>query len=330
MSSLENIVFRFIPGTTYMSFPSTTWRDILRCLGHDLNILSTRYSMALGRLSSPQESYCTSWRGESVLLARTSDLFLILSLLVDKLSHTVMACPAHCNAIGCQRHVSDAAGLQSVVSCKVLLTTIGRNRNLGTLELACSLLAISLRTACSTSAGDGRMVISGWAGHGQCTHSILIKQEGMPPSSMVLLAYSYYSRPPTICREILQYLSQLLVERRRTRRSLSYSEYSVPASVVLTASSQIWRFIAFPTTGTRHRVPQNVQPVTSIHASHISILVHGQLRSYLPRLLRLTAFLSLRLRALAQLRIHPTSPLARPSRHVQINLSIQSTQLATA
>jgi hypothetical protein len=47
------------------------------------------------------------------------------------------------------------------------------------------------------------MVISGWAGHGQCIHSILIKQEGMSPSLMILFAYLYYSQPPTICHEIL-------------------------------------------------------------------------------------------------------------------------------
>lgn len=141
--------------------------------------------------------------GGPVLLVRTSDLSLLVSLLVDKLSHTAMACSTHCNAIRCQRHSSEATGSHPVVSFKVLLTTIGRNRNLGTVELACSLPAISLRTACSTSAGDGRMVISGWAGHGQCTHSILIKQEGMPPSSMVLLAYLYYSRPQIICHETL-------------------------------------------------------------------------------------------------------------------------------
>jgi hypothetical protein len=142
----------------------------------------------------------------------------------------------------------------------------------------------------------------------------------------------------SFCLFVLQPTTNNL-SRNITSRNLLWSDegyadpratLSIPASVVLTASSQIWRFIAFPTTGTRHRVPKSVQSATSIHASHISILVHGERRSHLPRLLRLTTSWSLLLRAPTQLRIHLTSPLARASRYVQINLSIQPTQLATA
>ena len=59
-------------------------------------------------------------------------------------------------------------------------TTVGINRNLGTLQLACRLLADSLSTACPTSAGDARMVIfRGCARHGQCIHAIHINQKGI-------------------------------------------------------------------------------------------------------------------------------------------------------
>ena len=104
----------------------------------------------------------------------------------------------------------------------------------------------------------------------------------------------------------------------------------IPASVVLAALSQTWRFLALPTTGTRHRFSQSVQSAVrgpQIRTSFPSVSVHGQLQSHPPRSLRrgyaallkhlrLMTLMSLHLRALAQLKIHLTCPLTRPFRYL--------------